>query len=424
MKRGFYAEHAPLFPCMLAIQAEEGKGSGHPSEPQPPPSTTQPTNEDPILTVVSSSHQKTQISRQALNKVTELPQTSESIPNIADEAVYEEWDDRVESAATIAASLDADQASGNINMTQSITMPNVPLPQGISAVIALETNLRQTKKVYGAVYTKLIMKGRSIIEEIDQDTGVTLVQTGFDDKTNFYTATQTYTRRIRAGSTGSARISTASRLFSIVEESVSTAGASMPVCTASVVHEVNISIPSPVAVKDKGRAVRLQKEIDEKEIQMMARVHEVAQSFTKKEWENIRARVKADEVLTQRLQAEERNKVGNHIEAYQFFIDMLKAFNRDDLVLLWSLVKEKLSSTEPTDDKERTLWVELKRVGNHIEAYQFFVDMLKAFNRDDLVLLWSLVKEKMSSTEPTDDKERTLWVELKRLFEPNTDDTL
>ncbi|GJY03743.1 RNA-directed DNA polymerase, eukaryota, reverse transcriptase zinc-binding domain protein, partial [Tanacetum coccineum] len=43
---------------------------------------------------------------------------------------------------------------------------------------------------------------------------------------------------------------------------------------------------------------------------------------------------------------------------------------------------------------------------------------------DDLVMLWSLVKEISSSTEPTDDKERTLWVELKRLFEPDTDDTL
>ncbi|GJW01448.1 hypothetical protein Tco_1556699 [Tanacetum coccineum] len=35
-----------------------------------------------------------------------------------------------------------------------------------------------------------------------------------------------------------------------------------------------------------------------------------------------------------------------------------------------------------------------------------------------------LVKERFSSTEPTDDKERALWVELKRLFKPNTDDTL
>ncbi|GKB47130.1 hypothetical protein Tco_0897883 [Tanacetum coccineum] len=51
-------------------------------------------------------------------------------------------------------------------------------------------------------------------------------------------------------------------------------------------------------------------------------------------------------------------------------------------------------------------------------------DMLKIFDRDDLVMLWNLVKERFSSTEPTHDKERTLWVELNRLFEPNTDDTL
>ncbi|GJY01360.1 hypothetical protein Tco_0359512 [Tanacetum coccineum] len=44
--------------------------------------------------------------------------------------------------------------------------------------------------------------------------------------------------------------------------------------------------------------------------------------------------------------------------------------------------------------------------------------------KDDLVKLWDLVKERFSLTEPTDDKERTLWVELKRLFEPDTDDLL
>ncbi|GJS93683.1 hypothetical protein Tco_0800651 [Tanacetum coccineum] len=43
-------------------------------------------------------------------------------------------------------------------------------------------------------------------------------------------------------------------------------------------------------------------------------------------------------------------------------------------------------------------------------------------DEDDLVMLWSLVKEKFNSTEPTDDKEREIWVELKILFEPDTDD--
>ncbi|GJU67837.1 hypothetical protein Tco_1254096 [Tanacetum coccineum] len=75
------------------------------------------------------------------------------------------------------------------------------------------------------------------------------------------------------------------------------------------------------------------------------------------------------------------------------------------------------------------MWKSLEDVINEREisfgeAYQFFEDMLKVFDREDLVKLWSLVKERFSSTEPTDDKERILWVELKRLFEPNTDDTL
>ncbi|GJW11922.1 hypothetical protein Tco_1577749 [Tanacetum coccineum] len=51
-------------------------------------------------------------------------------------------------------------------------------------------------------------------------------------------------------------------------------------------------------------------------------------------------------------------------------------------------------------------------------------DMLKKFDRDDMVKLWDLVKERFSTTEPINDKEKELWVELKRLFEPDDDDML
>ncbi|GJV90886.1 hypothetical protein Tco_1538699 [Tanacetum coccineum] len=232
-------------------------------------------------------------------------------------------------------------------------------------VESLEADLKQTKQVYGAAYTKLIMKVKKgektiktshsrrrakivvsddeensskqgrMIEEIDQDAGVTLVTPtqGEDQPENqlgvlsatkvLVDAAKTYTRRRRAVSTGSGGISTA-------EESVSTAGASMPVSTAGIVQEVNITIPLPVVVKDKGKgkieefedeqtkrtklqqeqerlgheaAVRLQEELDEEKRQKTARVHEAAQSFTKEEWENNRARVEADEELSQRLQA-------------------------------------------------------------------------------------------------------------------------
>nr|GEW76111.1 putative ribonuclease H-like domain-containing protein [Tanacetum cinerariifolium] len=58
------------------------------------------------------------------------------------------------------------------------------------------------------------------------------------------------------------------------------------------------------------------------------------------------------------------------------------------------------------------------------EAYKSFEDMLKGFNRKDLGALWRLVKEEFSSVVSNVNKEKALWVELKRLFEPDTYDVL
>ncbi|GJY54699.1 hypothetical protein Tco_0446363 [Tanacetum coccineum] len=185
--------------------------------------------------------------------------------------------------------------------------------------------LEANKEVYGAAFTKLIKKVKKLekpvksnqarrrakvvvsddeddlmdssklgrmIEEIDQDTGVTLVTpTHNAAKENVHT----YTRSRRAVSTGSGGISTTSRLFSTAKESVSTAGASMPVSTVGTVQEQEQDRLGHEA------AVRLQEELDEEKRQRMARVHEATQSFTEEEWENIRARVKADEELSRRL---------------------------------------------------------------------------------------------------------------------------
>ncbi|GKC94890.1 hypothetical protein Tco_1160332 [Tanacetum coccineum] len=236
MKRGFSREHTPLFPSMLALQAEEGEGSGNPFEPQPPPSTAQPTHEEPIPHIESSSPQKTQSPRQALNKDIELPQTSVPIPYVPDEVTYQERGDNVERAVTTATILEVVHDSSNIAKTQSMATPSEPISQETSSdggntprsdedsmtlqeltalctrlpdkVLDLETDLRQTKKVYGTAYTKLIMKVKKLektvntsqarrrakivdsdddmdsedsskpgrmIEEIDQDVGVTFV---------------------------------------------------------------------------------------------------------------------------------------------------------------------------------------------------------------------------------------------------------
>ncbi|GJX74459.1 hypothetical protein Tco_0313054 [Tanacetum coccineum] len=449
-------------------------------------------------------------------------------------------------------------------------------------VESLKAYLKQTKNAYGVAYTKLIKKVKKLvktvksnqarrrakivvsddeedledsskqgrmIEEIDQDAGITLVTPTKDTKKNV----NTYTRRRRAVSTGSGDVNTASRLFSIAEESVSTAGASMPVSTAGMVQEVNISIPSPVVVKDKCKgimtdsedeqtkrtklqqeqdrlghkvAVRLQEKLDEEERQRMASVHAAAQSFTEEEWENIRARVEADEELTQRLQAEERNKY-SEVDQAKMLVDLinqrkryfaaqkaeakrnkpmtqaqqrnymmnyikhmgshtlqqLKRYSFDELKELFETTMKNVNTFVPMETEDRGRASELaagssqapitdsaevgsskrgaevgldhegskkQKTNEASESVQeqpdeeekelpqedlqqmmmvvlveeVYVKAVQKFDRDDLVKLWDLVKERFSTIEPIDDKEKELRVVLKRLFEPDSDDTL
>nr|GEV78084.1 putative reverse transcriptase domain-containing protein [Tanacetum cinerariifolium] len=67
---------------------------------------------------------------------------------------------------------------------------------------------------------------------------------------------------------------------------------------------------------------------------------------------------------------------------------------------------------------------EIIRLGGHTTVYQFFVDMRKHFDREELTQLWTLVKETLSIRHTTSDKEKELWVELKRLHEPDVEDQL
>ncbi|GJT66026.1 putative ribonuclease H-like domain-containing protein [Tanacetum coccineum] len=497
-QKGFSGEQTPLFPSMLAIQADEGEALGHPSEPQPPPSTAQPIHEESIPNIVSSSHQKTQTPRQALHQVTELPQTSEPIPNVPDEAVYEEWDDRVERDTTIAASLDAAQASGNITKTQSMAIPNTrservpttphdsPLPRVntlgsdegsmslqeltvlytklSSKVESFEVDLKQTKQVYGVAYTKLIMKGR-MIKEIDQDAGVTLVtpthsqKDQLEDQLGVFSAAKvladasknihTYTRRRRAISIGSGGVSTASRLFSTAEESVSIAGASMPVSTAGMQRQKRAGYEADV---------RLQEQLDEEERQRIARMYEETKSFNIEEWENTQATIEADEELAQRIQAEEtekyfeaekarllaelinqrkryitqqraeerRNKpltqaqqrtyMSNYIKHMESHtLQQLKRLSFDELKALFKTTMRRVQTFHPIESEGDKTVPELTTGSSKMDA---------KVELDHKGSKKQKTNEASSTTEPTDNKEKELWVELKRLFEPDSDDTL
>ncbi|GJT91087.1 putative ribonuclease H-like domain-containing protein [Tanacetum coccineum] len=286
------------------------------------------------------------------------------------------------------------------------TMPHDPSQP--RKVEDLQNDLKQTKLTYGAAYTKLILRVKKLKHKIllEQEEPTKLVEDP------------------GSGEKGEKEISTAEVL-------VSTASAIPKVSTAIPERQVYIR-RSVEKRKDKGKAIMKDDEsLDEREEvvseadpaqvidwsdpvnqggykhshfkgmsyedirPIFERVWDQNQSFVPKDSEIEKEVMKRSGFDFQKPPAK-RQKVGEVSESN----------------IHWEILTE----------ESRSYW-RIIRVGNHTEVYQIFKDMLKRFDRDDLEKLWDLVKKKFSSTEPTVDK-KVLWVELKRLFKPDDNDTL
>nr|GFC79082.1 hypothetical protein [Tanacetum cinerariifolium] len=86
-------------------------------------------------------------------------------------------------------------------------------------------------------------------------------------------------------------------------------------------------------------------------------------------------------------------------------------------------VKHPIIDWKVHTEGQRSYW-KIIRLGGSSACYQFFIDLLKQLDREDLNQLWDLVKEYLSIRPATSEKEMELWVELKRLYEPDPKDQL
>ncbi|GJZ93366.1 putative ribonuclease H-like domain-containing protein [Tanacetum coccineum] len=562
----------PLFASMLEPPVVEGEGLGQPSKPQPTPSTAQSRIKEQIPVTESSSPQNTQSPRQALQEDTQFPQTSVPIPNVADKAVFKEWDDRVVRATTTAASLDATQASGDRPMCQEVIGGVItqtrsemaskhsydsPLPGGNTSG-SNEERIEQddlidfvpptphdsplsgghtpgsdnAEKEGQKIGKKLrartpgmklfkigTSKRKSLDEEYVSKQGRKSDKTKpmFDDSDFAELDVDNAMDNVEGdaktqGRNTAKQITTAGDIFKdemmTIADTLVAIRSTRPRTTLVIIHDVEEeprrSTPAPTAQpssKDKGKALmvetkKLSKNLGKDQIQMdeelAIRLHkeekaklermqreraaqkEASNAALNVEFDNVQARIEADALLVARLQEKERE---------QFFIDeqaiflveiiakrkrsyMKRSRRIKDFITMDSKEggKKAASSEEQSAKKEKELSEEklqkllvvvpveevydeavqvkypiidwevysedtrrywkIIRVGNHREAYQIFADILKEFDRDDLVKLWDLVKKRFSITEPTYDKEKELWVELKRLFKPDNDDII
>nr|GEY07778.1 hypothetical protein [Tanacetum cinerariifolium] len=81
-------------------------------------------------------------------------------------------------------------------------------------------------------------------------------------------------------------------------------------------------------------------------------------------------------------------------------------------------VKHPIIDWKVHTEGQRSYW-KITRLGGSSANYQFFIDLLKHLDGEDLNQLWRLLKETLSNRPPTSNKEKELWVELSRLYEPD-----
>ncbi|GJU37655.1 hypothetical protein Tco_1186009 [Tanacetum coccineum] len=241
--------------------------------------------------------------------------------------------------------LEAAQASGDRPRCQRKPLGVIALIALSQKVEGLESDLKKTKKLRrltlvtsedeeDLVAEDPSKQGRSLIEEMDLDAGISLVPPHVEVQGRYGQNLET-----QEGFGDGQEVSTVAQ---------------------RPLMEIRKS-----DAKDKGKAKMDETESPRKMKQReRAQISRDEEGFIDVEWDDVLARVAADEDFLEGSEMKRASqevfrkacckinireasegigniRVGNHTEAYQIFADMLKKFNRDDLVKLWDLVKER-----------------------------------------------------------------------------------
>nr|GEU95125.1 hypothetical protein [Tanacetum cinerariifolium] len=103
--------------------------------------------------------------------------------------------------------------------------------------------------------------------------------------------------------------------------------------------------------------------------------------------------------------------------------EMMQLVHVEDVYVQALQVKHPIIDWKVHTEGQRSYW-KIIRLGGSSACYQFFIDLLKQLDKEDSNQLWDLVKEYLSIRPATNEKEMELWVELKRLYEPDPKDQL
>ncbi|GJU95469.1 putative ribonuclease H-like domain-containing protein [Tanacetum coccineum] len=447
-----------------------GKGSAIPTDPHHTPTIIQPSTSQP---------KKKQRSRKPKRKDTEVPQSSGPTTNFADEAVYEERDNSLERAATTATGLDAEQDRGGgpkhqetigdtIAQTRSENVSkfsnDLLLARGntlrsdkdrlkLQELMELCTNLQnrvidleKTKTAQAQEITSLKLR----VKKLEKKGG---------SRTHKIKRLYKVGRSTRIVSSDEASLGDQGRysddiIFDVsdlageevfvVEQGVSNKDVNLsvdevtlaqalaalkttstrPKAKGLVIHEeeqattltISSQQPSQAKIQDKT-------EFDEQE--SIEREKSEANIPLKEIWDDIQAKIEADYLLAERLQAREQEDLT--IEERAILFQQLLEKRRKHFAAKRA---EEKRNRPPTKSSTKEYHVYLFEKHGKMEDQRFeeqevqkkLNHMLKSFDREDLKTLYKLVKAKYGSTRPVEDLDLVLYGDLKTMFDTYVED--
>ncbi|GJZ74569.1 hypothetical protein Tco_0639034 [Tanacetum coccineum] len=387
-----------------------------------------------------------------MGQETEVPHpSSPTQTHVTDEAPSTGMDDRHEGATTTVSGLDAGQGSGNIDKTP--TMPHdspflrvhtLGSDKGrmqqnelmdlviklIDKVEVLENDLKQTKRVYGAAFTKLIKKVMTLEKTVKSSKArrkTKLVVSDDEEEDSFNQGRkigrQEHDLEPNFEFTDHEEVYTAEPNFSTANVPVSTAGAEV----STAILEVSTTTKSLVYIKrsaakrvDKGKAIMKEAEPQIKKLSF-DEIKKLFKTTIKrvKDFVPMKSDRSVPKIAAGSSKRDAEEKLNEEISKRQKIEEGPKPAEE---------LKDK-ESDELSQEQLQQLMIIVPKKGMNVEALQTKYPIIdwEVYSEDTMKywkIIRDLVKERFSSTEPTYDKEKALWVELKRLFEPKTDDLL
>nr|GEW54381.1 retrovirus-related Pol polyprotein from transposon TNT 1-94 [Tanacetum cinerariifolium] len=417
----------PLFETMLIQhQVEVGEGSGQPTEPQHIPTIASPSHIEPIFIVASSSQpKKTQKHRKPKRKATKISQSSGPTTLVADETVHKERRDIVERVATTAASLDAKQDSEFLLWRITRLLRITHLKKRVkrlekkrnSRTPQLKRRLFKVRIESSAEKSLGDQEDASKQERNDQDEGISFVQE--DAETQWSASVTTAGVSVSTAEPNPYENEKCEIKRKVKEKGVSsTRGVIMKEASENASRPI-VPPQQQLDPKDKGKGIMQEpkKPMKVKGKDQIALDEEVirrleAQMQAKFEEEERVARQREGKRIPPQQQLDPKDKGKGIMQEPEI---QVKVKGKDQIALDEEVAQRLEAQMQAEFEEEKRIQRYWKAVERKLKA----VD-----KKDDLVMMWSLVKENFNSTEPTYAKEREKWVELKRLFEPYTDDEL